>query len=219
MIPNLEPIFQEYKTLARQADAVFSHVSANFPQQTKCAQGCGDCCHALFDLSLIEAMHINRAFHTAFCYGPKRSEILEKASHIDRSLTKMKREMFRAEKDGKPIDEIVATVGATRMRCPLLDDDDRCLLYEERPIICRLYGIPLEIGEKSHVCRHSGFMGGEKYPTARMAKIQNSLEQLSNRVADACGSRFELNQVYVPLSMALLTKYDEKYLGIGEPEE
>ena len=36
------------------------------------------------------------------------------------------------------------------------------------------------------------------------------------KFADTVESRFkELHEVYVPLSMALLTRYDEAYLGIG----
>ena len=40
---------------------------------------------------------------------------------------------------------------------------------------------------------------------------------MSRDIALAVGSRFrELHTVYVPLSMALLTKYDDAYLGVGE---
>ncbi len=53
-------------------------------------------------------------------------------------------------------------------------------------------------------------------------KIQARLEELSRDVAATVKSRFtELHEVYVPLSMALLTRYDEAYLGIGpaRPED
>ena len=44
---------------------------------------------------------------------------------------------------------------------------------------------------------------------------------MSRDIAAAVGSRFrELHTVYVPLSMALLTRYDDAYLGVGEaPKE
>ena len=42
------------------------------------------------------------------------------------------------------------------------------------------------------------------------------LDSLSRDIQQTVGSRFtELHEVYVPLSMALLTSYDETYLGIG----
>lgn len=47
-------------------------------------------------------------------------------------------------------------------------------------------------------------------------KMQARLEDLSRELAAAVGTRFtELHEVYVPLSMALLTNYDETYLGVG----
>lgn len=219
MIPDLSPIFQEYRQLRQQTDALFAHVHKNHAQCVKCAPGCSDCCHALFDLSLVEAMHINLAFQQAFGHGPQRSMIVDRAAKIDRALTKIKRELFHAERDGQSAEAIMTSVASQRMRCPLLGEDDHCLLYEERPITCRLYGIPLDIGGKSHVCGSSGFAAGENYPSVRLAKIQTKLEDLSRRIAETCGSRFELTDVYVPLSMALLTRYDEKYLGIGKAEE
>lgn len=50
-------------------------------------------------------------------------------------------------------------------------------------------------------------------------RIQDRLAALSKEIAVAVGSRFsELHQVYVPVSMALLTRYDDAYLGIGKPK-
>lgn len=63
---------------------------------------------------------------------------------------------------------------------------------------------------------------GKAYPTIHLDKIQNRLEDLSLELAQTVQTRFtELHEVYVPLSMALLTRYDEAYLGIGpaRPEQ
>lgn len=218
MIPDLSSIFSRYEALRDRADLVFARMAEQYPQCVKCAVGCDDCCHALFDLSFVEAMYINRAFANTFDYGPQRSQILEKASRIDRDLTKIKREMFRAEKDGESTDKIILKAAGLRMPCPLLTEGGKCVMYENRPITCRLYGIPLMIGGESHVCGFSAFSAGQKYPTVQVDKIQASLEGLSAEIAQLVQSRFELAEVYVPLSMALLTRYDEQYLGIG-PEK
>lgn len=219
MIAELSPVFTRYLALRAEADAVFKRMSLDYPENIKCRRGCSDCCHALFDLSLVEAMYINDAFEKAFAHGPQRSAILERASDIDRDLTRLKREMFRAEKGGEDAREIMAKVANVKIPCPLLGEDDACLLYESRPIICRLYGIPLDIGGSAHVCGLTGFVRGKNYPAVRLAKIQASLENLSHEIAEIVGSRFELESVYVPVSMALLTRYDDKYLGIGEQKE
>lgn len=219
MEADLAPIFRQYESLAAQADALFLKVATDNAGCVKCAPGCDDCCHALFDLSLVEAMHINQAFAAAFKYGPERSRILENASRVDRDLVRLKREMFQAEKDGAKPNEILAQAAALRMRCPLLDDAGMCVLYEARPITCRLYGIPLNIGGKSHVCGLSGFEKGKSYPAVAMAGIQARLEALSAEIGAAVGSKYELADVYVPISMALLTKYDDAWFGIGKSGE
>ena len=220
MIPDLSPIFSRYETLRAETDALFARVREAQPGCVTCKEGCSDCCHALFDLSLVEAMYLNRAFEAAFAHGPERSDILTRASESDRRLTRLKRELFRAEKDGESPEAIMAQAAQARLRCPLLDQEDRCLLYAARPITCRLYGVPTAIAGQGHVCGFSAFEKGKAYPTVHLDKIQARLEELSREVAETVESRFtELHEV--PLSMALLTRYDEAYLGIGpaKPED
>lgn len=217
MIPDLNDIFARYEALRDEADAVFAKVKHDLPDCVVCKKGCSDCCHALFDLSLVEAMYLNKLFVDSYPYGKERSGILENATAIDRQLTKIKREMYRATRDGKKTpEEVMAEVAHLRIRCPLLGDDNRCLFYEQRPITCRLYGVPTAILGKGHVCGQSGFVKGKQYPTVNLDIIQSRLQALSKEIKERCQSRFtELDEVYIPLSMTLLTHYDEHYLGIG----
>ena len=216
----LEEIFLDYELLAGQADELFAKVRAQYPDKVVCHEGCGDCCHALFDLSLVEAMALNRAFNETYGIGQARSRILEQASEADRQLTKMKKQFYRETKDGAEDSQILLEAARARIRCPLLDDDDKCSLYHARPITCRLYGVPTAIGGKGHVCGLCGFEKGGKYPTVYFDRIQDKLSALSLRIAKVTGSRFrELHHVFVPVSMALLTRYDEDYLGIGQPKK
>ena len=215
MKPELAPIFQKDEQLRHQADGLFAKVAEGWPQCVKCAPGCDDCCHALFDLSLVEAMYINEAFHKKFGYGPARSHILEKASKTDRQLAKLKRKMFLDEKAGIKTDEILSQAALLRLPCPLLDDQHRCVLYEARPITCRLYGIPLDIGGKSHVCGLSAFEPGHDYPAVQVNKIQARLEALSAEIASTCNSRFELADIYI-LALAMpVRRIKECQMGIS----
>lgn len=216
MIADLSPIFSRYEHLVAEADSLFERVQAAHSECVTCHTGCSDCCHALFDLSLVEAMALNRAFSAAFGYGKERSDLLLRAADIDRDSTRIKREIYRASKQGAEAAEIMRQAAAVRIRCPLLDDQDKCLLYDKRPITCRIYGIPTAIGGKGHVCGKSAFTKGGAYPTVNMDGIQNRLAALSQDIATAVNSRFtELHQVYVPVSMALTTTYNDDYLGIG----
>lgn len=224
-IPDLTPVFVAYERLVTEADALFARVSQMHPDCVTCKPGCSDCCNAMFDLSLVEAFYLNRTFQESYDYGAVRSGILESAADVDRKLTRMKREYFRVLRDAGASEEAVAKVleeaATARVRCPLLGQDETCALYHSRPITCRLYGVPTVIGGAAHVCGKTGFAQGVGYPTVHLEKIQDRLDQLSLQIQETVASRFkELHKVYVPVSMALLTKYDAAYLGIGPaPDE
>lgn len=217
MTPDLSPFFEKYERLRAEADAVFDRVAEHYPDCVTCGKGCSDCCHAPFDLSLAEAAYVNRAFGEKFKYGRERSNILRKAADVDRKLARVKKDMYLAEKNGQNPDDIVAKLSTMKFACPLLDEKGECVAYEDRPITCRLYGIPQAIGGRSFVCGFSKFVKGENYPAVQLEKFQSRLEDLSAEIAEAIKSRFDLREVYVPLSMALLTTYDDAYLGVGEP--
>ena len=59
---DLTPFFAEYEALAAQTDALFQRVSGDFSAEVKCCQRCSDCCHALFDVTLVEALYFNAKF-------------------------------------------------------------------------------------------------------------------------------------------------------------
>lgn len=219
--------FTKYETLVAEADAVFNKVAGQYPDCMTCKEGCSDCCNALFDLSLIEALYINWRFGESYGFGPKRSDILRAAADTDRQLTKLKKDYFKIMRDneGNPeaVSRIMEEASKARVRCPLLvksAEGDICGLYQYRPITCRLYGIPTAIGGKGHVCGKAGFAAGKGYPTVHMDKIQDRLDALSLELQTGIESRFkELHKVYVPVSMALLTKYDKKYMGLTPTED
>lgn len=211
---DFEPFFKEYEALLALADKTFEKVRQDFPDLVKCKNGCADCCYALFDLPLIEALYINYHFNLTF-KGQQKEAMLETVNQIDRQIHKLKRTANQSLEAGKPEEEILTELAAARVRCPLLNDQDQCDLYGFRPITCRLYGIPTQIGGKGHTCRLSAFKAGESYPTVNIDILQNKLFQLSERFARAVKSRYGgLGEILVPLSMALLTNYDESYLGI-----
>ena len=67
----------------------------------------------------------------------------------------------------------------------------------------------------SQFCGISGFKEGEPYPTVKLETIQKKLYQISAEMAKAIGSRYSrMGEMLLPLSMALLTEYDETYLGV-----
>lgn len=215
---DFEPYFRQYELLAKAADQVFTTVQAQFPKETVCKMDCSDCCHAVFDVTLVEALYLNYQFGKHFV-GKAREEILDRANRADRKAYKLKRAAYQQVEAGRSESEILIELAGERIRCPLLNAQDRCDLYEYRPVTCRFYGVPTEIAGIAHTCGRSGFIKGISYPTVHLDKMQKKLFLLSNEIARDIQSTFiALGDLLVPVSMALLTEYDEAYLGIKPPE-
>jgi len=214
---DFTPYFKRYEALVAKADKAFALVKEQYPEAVKCAPGCADCCYALFDLTLIEALYINYHFNQQYT-GVEREALLEKANDADRKTYKIKKAAFKSTQAGTEDEKVLEEMGRERIRCPLLNDENRCDLYSYRPIPCRVYGIPLAIGGKGHTCGLSGFIQGENYPTFNQDVVHDQLMAMSAEFVQAIQSRHvKMADVLVPLSMALLTDYDEAYLGIGTP--
>jgi len=216
---ELSPFFKSYELLVGQVEDTFKKVTKEFPTEVRCGLGCSDCCFALFDMTLVESIYMNYKFDERFS-GNQRSEILERANNADRTIYRIKKQACKALEKGEPEEKIIAQMALQRVRCPMLDDQDQCLIYDFRPITCRLYGIPTEIGGQAHTCGKSGFSKGQSYPTVKIGAINQRLHEISSSLAQAIHSRFpKLSEMLVPLSMALLTEYSETYLGvIQEPQ-
>lgn len=53
-----------YLGIVREADLAFSRVREQFDDFVRCAQGCNDCCFAVFELHPVEAIYLSHAFQT-----------------------------------------------------------------------------------------------------------------------------------------------------------
>jgi Fe-S-cluster containining protein len=217
MRTDIIPFYQQYEQLVSHMDQVFHQMKEQYSECVTCYLGCADCCYALFDLTLIEAMYIHDKF--VALDEQQQKQILAKAESVDRQIHVIKRKAYKAAQSGRDQNEIMIDIAREKIGCPLLTDDNQCVLYEHRPITCRIYGLPTAIGEKSHTCGKTNFEEGVTYPTIKMDQIHDRLIKLAIEWTSKIGTRFsKLHEVLVPLSMALITDYDDVYLGLKEPE-
>ena len=217
---DLSDVFARYEALCAEVDAVFAKVKAACPDQVRCEVACADCCHAPFDVTLVEAMYLNRRFNELFPKGDVRYHMVEAANRSDREHNLLKRKAWKAHKAGVPDEKIVEDFARERIRCGLLSRDDRCAMYDFRPVTCRLYGAPLNVGGSLRVCGKSGFEPGGKYPAVNIARLQERLLALSAEIPQLVGAKFDyLGDMLVPVSMAVLLKYDEVFFGLKEAKE
>ncbi|MCF8024531.1 MAG: YkgJ family cysteine cluster protein [Desulfobacteraceae bacterium] len=217
---DFTPFFKKYETIAASADEAFRRIKEAYPDEVVCKPKCTDCCYALFDLTLIEAFYLNYHFNRNFS-GRSREEMLEKANAVDRKIYQLKRDAFKKTREGASEEKVVEEMAKQRIRCPLLNKSDLCDLYDYRPVACRIYGVPLAIAGSARTCGKTGFTHGEQYTTINMDALHDRLLGLSGEFVNAIGSKHvKMSDVLVPVSMALLTDYNEEYLGIAaDPEE
>ncbi|MDM8515953.1 YkgJ family cysteine cluster protein [Desulfobacterales bacterium HSG16] len=216
---DFSPFFRQYEELLKTADSVFEKVKHDCPNCVTCKTGCSDCCYALFDLTLVEALYINHHFNEKFS-GTKKENLITKANVADRQIYKIKRQAYKELEAGKNENDILEQVAHERIRCPLLDENNLCELYEHRPITCRFYGVPTSIGGKGYTCGLSSFDKGKKYPTVNLDMIHRKLYDISAQLADSIGSKYtQLSEMIVPISMSIVTVYNETFLGCADEKE
>ncbi len=211
---DLIPFFKKYEAIVARAEAVFAQMKHEYPEEVRCRPGCSDCCFALFDLTLIEALYLNYHFNQKMD-GKKKAQLVERANAADRKAYRIKKRAYRSVQEGKDEADVLREVAMERIRCPLLNEKNLCELYDYRPIACRVYGIPTAIGGKGHTCGLSGFIPGQRYPTFNQDIIHGHLLKLSAEfVREIHSAHTRMADILVPVSMALITDYNDEYLGI-----
>lgn len=174
---TLTLLLQRYDLLVAKADQAFQTMTKEFSECIRCKPHCSDCCHAVFGLFLIEAIYLKRHFDK-LGRKARRAAIL-RGKRADKELKKLENRIqgqdINSRTAGYPLER-------ERIRCPLLDDNEECILYSYRPITCRVYGIPTSIKGKAHVCGMAGFKKGEFYPAFNLDNVQRKLYQLSQEL-------------------------------------
>lgn len=110
------------------------------PQNLACGGGCSLCCYGLFEIGSGDVPVI--AAGLAKLHPMRRKKIIrraldivEKTAHPNlRGCSPAEKEAFFNRTDSTP--------------CPNLDDNGLCMMYEQRPLVCRTFGLPLKEGRK-----------------------------------------------------------------------
>ena len=202
---DLPALFAQYEALTREANALFAHVRAEHADCVACKAGCSGCCHMPFELTLIEAVYLKQAFLQAFPPGEARRALLAAAG---KALCDSKR-----RRDGKS--QAVAASMNHRAPCPLLNAEGCCVLYDARPMTCRVFGIPMTSAGTSYICPKSGFISGRHYPAADLDVLRSRLVALSRELAEHTQSSKAEAEVLAPVAAVLSTAYDARYFVVG----
>lgn len=111
---------KSYLALVEKVDAFFDRVAERYGDKIKCAPGCADCCRRIITL-----------------YPFEIERMMAAAAELDSAELKGVIQRSRQAE------------GNLEAACPMLKED-RCLIYADRPIICRTHGLPMLVpGEDS----------------------------------------------------------------------
>jgi Fe-S-cluster containining protein len=129
-----------YKRVLRQADEFFDAVMRSQPQNMNCGRGCSLCCYGLFEIGSADVALIAEGL--AKLHAMRRSMIIRRAVDIVASSRHPNlRECSPLEKE-EFFDRTASTA------CPNLNDSGECLIYDDRPLVCRTFGLPLRNGAR-----------------------------------------------------------------------
>lgn len=132
-----------YGLLLKEVDEWFARASELAGSSVSCRKGCSECCRGLFDITLLDAWYLKSGFDRLT--ADFRDRVQAKALQQFEWLRTLWPEFappyilnYRPEDDW---DELMPEEDETP--CPLVGHDGKCLVYEYRPMTCRLNGLPL----------------------------------------------------------------------------
>lgn len=132
-----------YPELLARVDTWFRGVLAAHPTKMQCRQGCFDCCLGLFDISIADVQLLQEGL--AALAEPVRRGIEERSRALMEKVIArepgLKGKATLESLDDDDIDALTDAVGPERCAC--LGEQGECLVYDHRPIVCRLNGAPV----------------------------------------------------------------------------
>ena len=140
---TIDSIYDAYDRLLRKVDTWFSACVTRYPALIRCGKGCSGCCRSLFDITLLDAWFLNHGFRKL---PDDIREVVRRKARL--RLEGMRRLWPDWEEpyllNLRPDEEWEDLMpDEDETPCVLLAEDGRCLVYEHRPMTCRLHGLPL----------------------------------------------------------------------------
>jgi len=125
-----------------QIDDWFAEIRLKYSKHMQCGKGCSACCHGLFDISIADAVQVV----VALTKLPEQLQatVIQNAAQLQEKIDHVAPELpapLLFSEDDPRIDLIVDAAGSPP--CPFLGGAGECFIYENRPLPCRLEGVPM----------------------------------------------------------------------------
>lgn len=198
-------LFRSYELLVGKAEAAFQGMQKDHSSCIKCEPHCSDCCHAIFGLFLIEAGYLKE--HLDELTNEEKRAALLRCEEAEKSLERLQK-MLQAHEGDPQMQAYI--MSRERIPCPLLNENQDCILYPYRPITCRVYGIPTKVQGKARVCWKAEFKKDERYPVFDLDGVYRDLYFLSTELLKSAGKDdLERASLLISVSKAITTSLED----------
>jgi Fe-S-cluster containining protein len=143
----MHPAALAYQALLQRIDRWFAETAQRHPGVIPCRSGCSACCHGPFDISVADALLLREGL--ALLPATERAEVRSRAEELLELMQEVE-PGWRAPYDVRDLGEErfdALTDALATEPCPLLDAAGRCSVYDHRPLVCRLIGLPMVTAE------------------------------------------------------------------------
>jgi len=139
----MENILTKYAALLASVDQWFAACVARAGSEITCKTGCSECCRAMFDITLLDALYLKTGFDRLDAGVKARvlHKVKKRLRHLQTLWPDFKAPYilnYRPEEEWE-----ILMPDEDETPCPLLGEDGTCLVYDFRPMTCRLHGLPL----------------------------------------------------------------------------
>jgi Fe-S-cluster containining protein len=140
---SFETILEKYGELLKSVDRWFARSAVSAGNAVLCGKGCSSCCRGLFDITLLDACFLRQGFEGLAppIQDKVRLRVASLLGTLRLTWPKISPPYIINVLPEEELDRLMPEEDPTP--CPLLGDDGLCLIYENRPMTCRLHGIPL----------------------------------------------------------------------------
>jgi len=136
---DLADFFAEYEALVQDIDEKTAAPAQSEGGPGRCGRESDACCKRHFSIKLIEALYLSNKMNTTM-KSTERREAISRAAHVFQRFRALVRDNPSSERQNEMDDLYVLG----DLICPL-NVDGKCVLYDYRPIRCRLDGLPEDV--------------------------------------------------------------------------
>ena len=182
---DLKPFFLDYQILLEQVDDAFKKAEAEDSSLLSCGLETEACCYRWVDLHLIEAAYLSHSMNKTL-RTEERKAAIERAMKVMKRVQELRRQL---ELEGRQSDDkrLHLLYDQEKIKCPL-NLETRCILYDARPIGCRMHGLSMLAEVKPEIFGDLAEKTKLSKPEADLAKVNQSLQRLSRNVLHALTS-------------------------------